>query len=282
LDVPVVDELVLQEDMVVVHPLPGAQALRLESAQETLLGIDFGGSGIKGAPVNIATGELLEARYRVATPRPSTPDAVAEIFADIRRHFDWQGPIGCAMPSVVKNGVSWTAANIDKAWIGTDARQLFRDATACPVTLLNDADAAGIAEMTFGAGAGRMGTVILLTFGTGIGSALYLNGKLWPNSELGHIEFEGDEAEHQSAARVKEDEDLSWKEWGGRVHRLLRYLETLFWPDLFIIGGGISRDHRKFFHLFTDIRAEIVPAELRNNAGIVGAALAAHETIANG
>jgi len=243
-----------------------------------ILGIDVGGSGVKGAPVNILTGEMLHERYRVPTPELSTPQNVAEAVNEVVKHFHWQGAIGCTMPSVVKDGVVYTAANIDKAWINTNGQRLFQSVTGCPVVLINDADAAGIAEMTFGAGIGHKGVVMMLTFGTGIGSAIFVNGHLMPNTELGHIELRGKIAEARASERVHQEKDLSWEKWAERVNEYLQYLEFLFSPDLFIFGGGVSKKHEKFFH-FLSTRAPIVPAALLNDAGIVGAALAARDLV---
>lgn len=243
-----------------------------------IMGIDVGGSGVKGAPVNVLTGELLSERFRVPTPDPSTPQGVAEAVAEVVRYFHWQGPIGCTMPSVVKEGVVYTAANIDKSWINVNGQRLFQSATGCPVVLMNDADAAGIAEMTFGAGIGHKGVVMVLTFGTGIGSAIFVNGHLMPNTELGHIEMRGKIAEARASERAHQEKDLSWEKWAERVDEYLQYLEFLFSPDLFIFGGGVSKKHEKFFH-FLHTRAPIVPAALLNDAGIVGAALAARDLV---
>lgn len=239
-----------------------------------ILGIDIGGSGIKGAPVNIETGELTAERYRLDTPQPSTPDCMTDTVAELTKHFKWKGPIGCTFPAIVKNGVTHSAANVDKSWIGTDAHRLIQGKTNCPVLVMNDADAAGIAEMQFGAGRNRMGTVIMITLGTGIGSALFLNGQLLPNTELGHLQIRGKDAEHRASARIRDEKELSWKRWGGLVNEYLQYVEFLFSPDLFIIGGGVSRKYDKFFPYLT-VKAELVPAQLRNDAGIVGAAYAA-------
>lgn len=243
-----------------------------------ILGIDIGGSGIKGAPVDVAKGELTAPRHRIPTPQPATPNAVAETVAEVARHFDWTGPIGCTFPAVVQNGVTLSAANVDQAWIGTNGQELFGQTTKCPVILLNDADAAGIAEMEFGAGKGKKGVVLMLTFGTGIGSALFVDGKLVPNTELGHIEVRGKDAETRAADRIREEKDLSWKKWAGRVNEYLSYIERLFSPDLIILGGGVSKEHAKFFH-HLKTRAPIVPAALFNEAGIVGAALAARSLV---
>lgn len=237
------------------------------------LGIDVGGSGIKGAPVNTETGDLLEERYRVLTPQPATPQAVAASIVEIAKKFNWKDRIGCGVPSVIKDGMVLTAANIDPAWIGTNGKTLFESATHCKVNLINDADAAGIAEMTFGAGKGVNGVVFMITVGTGIGSALFLNGNLVPNTEFGHMEIRGKDAEHRASAAVKEAKDLSWKEWAERFNEFLQRLETLFWPDLIIIGGGVAKYFDRFAPQLT-VKAELRPAKLLNEAGIVGAAMA--------
>jgi polyphosphate glucokinase len=244
-----------------------------------ILGIDIGGSGIKGAPVDIDRGALLAERQRIPTPQPATPDAVADVVGEVVRSFCWSGPLGCTLPSVIKNGMVHSAANIDKAWIGIDGRALLEQKTGCTVSLLNDADAAGIAEMRFGAGRDRMGVVMMLTFGTGIGSALFLDGRLVPNTELGHLEIRGRDGELRASERARDVHKLSWKKWAKRVNEYLGRVEALFSPDLFIIGGGISKSHQKFVPLL-QTRAEVVVAELLNEAGIVGAALAAGESIA--
>lgn len=244
-----------------------------------ILGIDIGGSGIKGAPVEVKRGVLAAERYRIPTPQPSTPDAVADTVAKIVKHFRWKGPVGCTFPSVIKRGIVYSAANVDKSWIGTNGRKLLEKKSGCPVLLLNDADAAGIAEMTFGAGKDRMGVVFVLTFGTGIGSAVFVNGALMPNTELGHMRMISRsrgivEAEHYASDRIRKEESLSWKRWAARVNEYLSLMEALFSPDLFIIGGGVSKKHDKFLPLLKS-RADVVPAQLLNEAGIVGAALAA-------
>ncbi|MYQ88881.1 MULTISPECIES: polyphosphate--glucose phosphotransferase [unclassified Streptomyces] len=240
-----------------------------------IFGVDIGGSGIKGAPVDLDRGDLAQERHKVLTPHPATPKGVVECVAEVVGHFDWSGPVGVTFPGVVTDGVTRTAANVDKGWIDTDARGLIGDRLGLPVTVLNDADAAGIAEMTFGAGRGRKGTVIVLTLGTGIGSALFVDGRLVPNTELGHLELNGHDAEKHASTKAKEDEDLSWHHWAHRVQKYLAHVEMLFSPELFIIGGGVSRKADKFLPLIEHVRAEMVPAELQNNAGIVGAAMAA-------
>jgi polyphosphate glucokinase len=243
-----------------------------------VLGIDIGGSGIKAAPVDVTTGALSAPRVKVATPRPALPDPIAEAVKGLVAGFGWTGPAGIAFPGVVIGGVTYTAANLDPAWIGLDARALFAKATGLTVSMLNDADAAGTAEMKFGAAAGQDGTVLLLTFGTGIGSALFTDGVLVPNTEFGHIEIHGKDAEERASERARELHDLSWGKWAGRVDDYLTHVEALVSPSLFIIGGGISRKSDKFLPLLTGVRAKIVPAALHNDAGIVGAAMAAAAT----
>ncbi|KAF0962464.1 polyphosphate--glucose phosphotransferase [Rhodococcus sp. T7] len=247
---------------------------------KTGFGVDVGGSGVKGGVVDLETGELIGDRIKLLTPQPSTPEAVAETVAEIIRQAEWDGPVGITLPSVVTGGVARSAANIDKGWIGTDARALFSDALGGRrVTVLNDADAAGIAEDALGAGRDAKGVLILLTFGTGIGSAILHDGVLLPNTEFGHMEVHGKEAEHRAASSVKEKKDLSYKEWAAEVSRVLTRFEDLLWPDLFIAGGGISRKHEKWIPHLTN-RTPVVPAALLNTAGIVGAALAVETGIA--
>jgi polyphosphate glucokinase len=241
-----------------------------------VFGVDIGGSGIKGAPVDLDRGDLAQERHKVLTPQPSTPDAVADGVAEVVGHFGWTGPVGITFPGVVTGGITRTAANVDKGWVDRDAASLLGERLGgLPVTILNDADAAGVAEMTFGAGRVRKGTVILLTFGTGIGSALFVDGRLVPNTELGHLELHGHDAEKRASTKAKDDEDLTWQHWARRVQKYLAHVEMLFSPELFIVGGGVSRKSEKFLPLIEGVRAEIVPAELQNNAGIVGAAMAA-------
>lgn len=239
-----------------------------------ILGIDIGGSGIKGAPVDTEKGLLLAPRCRIPTPESAKPKPVAEVVAQIARNFNWQGPIGSGFPSAVRNGVVLTAANISKKWIGTNAAELFANATGCPNYVMNDADAAGMAEMTFGAGRGIGGTVLIVTLGTGLGTALFTDGKLLPNTELGHIEMDGEDAEANASDAARKRDDLSWKKWAVKLSRYLGTLERLFWPDLIILGGGVSKDHDKFIPRLK-LKTKVVPAQLRNEAGIIGAALAA-------
>ncbi|HZJ47827.1 MAG TPA: ROK family protein [Acidimicrobiia bacterium] len=239
-----------------------------------VFGVDVGGSGVKGAPVDLSTGALTAERSRIPTPHPSTPAAVTDAIAEIVESHGWTGPIGVTVPGVVRNGVVETAANIDAGWVGLDAGAMLSDRLEMPVTVLNDADAAGLAEARFGAAAGEPGVVILLTFGTGIGSAYVYNGRLIPNTELGHLQFRGQEAEQYAAGRLVKRGDLTVDWWAKRVDEVLRYIEELFWPDLFVFGGGISKRFEDYSHHFST-RAQIVPAVLRNQAGIVGAAYAA-------
>ncbi|MEU9172533.1 polyphosphate--glucose phosphotransferase [Streptomyces sp. NPDC048420] len=242
-----------------------------------IFGLDIGGSGIKGAPVDLNKGDLAQERHKVLTPHPATPDGVADGVKQVVDHFGWTGPVGLTFPGVVTGGSTIrTAANVDKSWIGTDARALFSERLGgLPVTVVNDADAAGVAEMNFGAGKDRKGTVILLTFGTGIGSAVFVDGVLVPNTELGHLELHGHDAETRASSRAREDEELTWEHWAHRVQKYLAHVEMLFSPELFIVGGGVSRKSQKFLPHIEDIKAEIVPAQLQNNAGIVGAAMRA-------
>ncbi|MEU9833142.1 polyphosphate--glucose phosphotransferase [Streptosporangium sp. NPDC048047] len=238
------------------------------------LGIDIGGSGIKGAPVDVATGRLTRDRLRVPTPDPAAPEAVAEVVAQITGHFAWTGPVGITFPGVVVDGVTMSAANVDRSWIGLDARALFAKATGLSVTVLNDADAAGVAEMTHGAARETAGVVLMLTFGTGIGSALFADGRLVPNTELGHLELHGKEAERRASDHAREAHDLSWDKWAERVEEYLRHVEMLFSPALIVVGGGVSKKSEKFLPKVR-LRTPVVPAALLNEAGIVGAAMAA-------
>lgn len=239
-------------------------------------GVDVGGSATKGATVDLRRGSLDEERVRIHTPQPATPEAVAKVVATITSEFGWHGPMGVTLPCVVKEGVAFTAANVDESWIGTDAATLFSEHCRVPVTVLNDADAAGLAEMRFGAGRDRDGVVVLLTFGTGIGSALFLDGELVPNTELGHLQVDGADAEDRAAASAREAEALSWGDWAPRVSRYLQVLENLLWPDLIILGGGVSKKAERWLPLL-ECRTPVVAAALRNDAGIVGAAVAAAE-----
>ena len=240
-----------------------------------VLGIDIGGTGIKAAPVDTETGQLTAVRQKIQTPHPATPDAVTDVVARLVQDFRWPGSVGMTFPGVVVAGVVHTAANVDHGWIGVDAAKTFEAATKLSATVLNDADAAGAAEMRFGAGKGVGGTVLLLTFGTGIGSALFTDGVLVPNTEFGHFEIRGKDAEKRASELAREERDLSWEAWAERVDEYLAHMEALLSPGLIIIGGGISRKSDKFLPLLTGLRARVVPAALHNAAGIVGAALAA-------
>jgi polyphosphate glucokinase len=239
-----------------------------------VLGIDIGGTGIKGAPVDVSTGQLTTDRLKLATPHPSKPDAVAEVVQELIKSFKWSGPIGITFPGVVTAGTIQTAANVDHDWIGVDGQELFGKVAGTPVTVINDADAAGVAEIRFGAGVGVSGTVLMLVFGTGIGSALFIDGTLVPNTEFGHIEVRGKDAEKRASELVREEHDLSWGKWAARVDEYLAHVEGLVSPGLIIIGGGISKKSDKFIPLLTGLRARIVPADMLNDAGIVGAAMA--------
>ena len=239
-----------------------------------ILGIDVGGSGIKGAPVDITTGELLAERFRIKTPKGAEPQPVAEVVAEIADSFKWKGPIGIGFPAPIKAGVTLMAANVSEKWVGTNADELFTKVTGCNCTMVNDADAAGLAEMEFGAGKGQPGTVIMITLGTGIGTAIFHRGKLLPNTEFGHLEMNGRDAEHRASDAARKREDLSWKKYAKRLNKYLAEMEKLFWPNLFIIGGGISKKSEKFIPLL-EIETPVIPAQFLNEAGIVGAALAA-------
>lgn len=244
-------------------------------ARHHVLGIDIGGSGIKGAPVDLDKGELTQERRRIDTPEGASPDDVVDVVLELVEGFadavDKGSPVGIAVPAAVQRGVVRTAANIDQSWIDTDADALFTDKLGREVHVVNDADAAGVAEMQFGAGREQKGVVLLTTLGTGIGSALFVDGVLVPNTELGHLEIDGHDAETRAASSAREREDLSWKDWAKRLQRYYETVEALLWPDLIIVGGGISKKADRFLPLL-ELRAPIVAAELRNQAGIVGAA----------
>ncbi len=246
-----------------------------------ILGIDVGGSGIKGAPVELDTGEFTAERFRIATPAKSTPKNVASVVARIIDHFaDELGdaPVGLTIPAPVKHGIVPFIANLHKSWVGVEAKKFFQDALGRDVTLVNDADAAGLAEVHFGAAKGHPGLVILTTLGTGIGSAMIYRNVLIPNAELGHLEIDGHDAETRAASSVKDRQGLSYQEWAVRLQRYYSHVEMLFSPDLFVVGGGVSKDADQFMH-YLDLRTPIVPATMRNKAGIVGAALAARDAI---
>jgi polyphosphate glucokinase len=239
-----------------------------------VLGVDIGGSSLKAAPVDLTTGQLLAPRVRFETPTILSPDQMAAKMAEVVTHFQWKGPIGCGFPGVVREGVVTFLGNLSQEFIGIDVAQLFTEATLCPVAVINDADAAGWAEIRFGAGRGRHGSVLMLTFGTGVGSGLFLDGRLVPNTELGHLPLRGDAAERWVAASVKDRDRLSYAEWAGRVNEYLDLVVKVINPMLIIVGGGISADHAQWLPLLR-LKTDLVPAEFCNEAGIVGAALAA-------
>ncbi|TWS20109.1 ROK family protein [Tsukamurella asaccharolytica] len=242
-------------------------------AENLGFGVDIGGSGIKGGIVDMDTGDLVGERFKVPTPQPATPGACAGAVREVIGHFGWDGPAGITVPAVVTNGTVRSAANIDSAWVGTDAGELFSSTLNRPVTVLNDADAAGLAEDRYGAGRDFDGVILLLTLGTGIGSALLYRGTLVPNTEFGHLEVEGKEAEHRAASSVKDRRGWSYEKWAGQVSLVFREYEKLLWPDLIIVGGGVSRKADKWVPLL-EVRTPVIPAELQNTAGIVGAAMA--------
>jgi polyphosphate glucokinase len=239
-----------------------------------VLGIDIGGTGVKAAPVDVTAGKLTAERFKIDTPHPPVPDAVAGVVKQLVTHFGWTGPIGTTFPGVVVRGTIRTAPNLDPAWIGVDAAEFLGRAAGGPVSVINDADAAGLAEMRFGAGEGHGGTVLMFTLGTGIGSALFYDGVLIPNTEFGHIEIHGKDAEKRASEHAREVEDLSWAKWAGRLDVYLEKMEALLSPDLIIVGGGISKKSDKFLPRLS-LQATVVPAALQNDAGIVGAAMTA-------
>jgi polyphosphate glucokinase len=239
-----------------------------------ILAFDVGGSFVKAGLVDASAGRVAGEVLRRATPADAAPESVLDLLAAMARELPSAGPVGLAFPTVAKQGVAWTAANVDKRWIGTNAEALLAARIGRPVAFLNDADAAGVAEMTLGAGRMRGGTVMVLTLGTGIGTAIFVDGRLLPNTELGHLEVRGEEAEHRASARVRTDRGLGWQEWSQAVNEVLAAYHALLWPDLFIIGGGVTENWEQFGRLLVS-RAEIVPAHFRNDAGIIGAAMAA-------
>jgi polyphosphate glucokinase len=241
-----------------------------------ILGIDIGGSGIKGAIVDTSSGSMLTNRVRMPTPQPSTPNQVAHVMAQIVRQFDWQGPIGCGFPAIVQHGVVRSAANIDPTWIGVDAADLFSRETGYPVKVFNDADAAGMAEIRFGVGKDMQGTVIVITIGTGLGTALFVDGKLVPNLELGHIEIRGKDAEKRASDAARQRKKLSWKSWAKSFDEYLKRLVELVNPDLIVLGGGASRKIDRFLPHLT-VTTPVVQAQFLNEAGIIGAALLAEQ-----
>ncbi|GAA0304796.1 polyphosphate glucokinase [Kineococcus aurantiacus] len=250
-----------------------APRARRAAPRTTGLGVDIGGSGIKGAPVDLAGGRFAADRVRLETPQPATPAAVAPVVAEVLAGFDVPAdtPVGITFPAVIQHGIARSAANVDPSWIGTDAGTLFSETLGRAVHVVNDADAAGYAEVRFGAGKGVHGVVLVTTLGTGIGSALFVDGHLVPNTELGHLEIDGHDAEKKAADSARERHDLSWSQWAKRLQRYYSHVEDLLWPDLIVVGGGVSKKHEKFLPLL-DLRTPIVPAQLRNDAGIIGAA----------
>lgn len=239
-----------------------------------VLGIDIGGTGIKGAIVDTKSGILLTERLRIPTPQPATPEAVIDTVAQLVKEFKWKGIIGCGFPAAVQHEIVRTASNIDQSWIGLNAAKQIKKATGCKTHLVNDVDAAGFAEMKFGGGKKNTGTVIIVAFGTGIGTAIFVNKQLVPNTELGHLVMNGMKAEKWAANSIRKTEELYWEEWGERVSEYLQYLEFLFWPDLLVLGGGVSK-HFEEYKDFITTKTKLVPAENKNHAGIIGAALAA-------
>lgn len=237
-----------------------------------ILGIDIGGSGVKGAIVDTKKGKLITERYRIPTPQPATPEAVAKVMKKITKHFNWKGPVGAGFPGVIQQGFARTAANVDDSWIDQDLNKLFSKATGCKVHVVNDADAAGMAEVKFGAGKGKMGSLLLVTVGTGLGTVIFSDGQLVPNLEMGHIILHGDDAELYATDAARKRLGLDWDTWAGRFNEYLLRMEELVWPDLIIIGGGASKKGDRFFHHLTT-KAKVVPATLKNEAGIVGAAM---------
>ncbi|HET8860826.1 polyphosphate--glucose phosphotransferase [Marivirga sp.] len=236
-----------------------------------VLGIDIGGSGMKAAIVDLENGEFISERKRFQTPKPATPEAMMETVIQLQNHFDWSGSIGCGFPAAIIDGIVKTASNIDKSWIEKPLANMIKKATGCDTRVMNDVDVAGLAEMRFGAGKGLKGTILVLALGSGIGSALFHNQQLMPNTELGHIQFRGDKAEASVANSIREKEDLSWEVWGKRLNSYLVEVHKLVWPDLIIIGGGVSKKFQNY-QKFIDENLKVIPAELRNHAGIVGAA----------
>lgn len=253
--------------------------------ERPVLGIDIGGTGIKGAPVDLGTGELADERLRIKTPHESTPEKVADVVSEIVDHFAGQigdGPVGITIPAVVMHGITRSAANIDKSWIDFAAEEIFEQKLGRQIVLVNDADAAGVAEVQYGAATDHSGLVLLTTLGTGIGSALLYRGMLVPNSELGHIEIDGQDAETHASAVYREEQELSYEDWAtNRLQRYYETVESLIWPDLIVVGGGVSKKAHKFLP-YLRLNSDIVPAKLQNQAGIVGAAWLAHEAAVEG
>lgn len=274
------DHLQDRPDIAVAQDLDGAQQLPAPRPHELAIGVDIGGTGIKGGIVDLRTGDLVGERYRIDTPQPATPEAVIPVVEQIVAELQSRTPapesdsaVGVGFPAIVKEGRTWSAANVDPAWVGADLTGPVSAALGRPVHAVNDADAAGLAEAIYGAGRNREGFLLMITLGTGIGSAIINNGQLVPNAELGHLELDGHDAETRASVRAREREDLSWKHYGKRLHRYFSHVEALFSPDLFIIGGGVSKKPEKFLPALEELRTPVEVAILRNNAGIVGAAL---------
>ena len=247
-----------------------------------VLGLDIGGSGIKAAPVDITKGEFTQDRFRLETPQPATPENMLDTISEVVSHFNWKGPIGCGFPAVVKHDVINTAANIDDSWIGVNAGKIIFDRTGCRTHMMNDVDAAGLAEMTFGAGVGQKGTVMVMALGTGIGTSIFTDGVLFPNTEFGHLVLKnGKKAEVYASNAVRKSEELTWSEWTQRLNEIIAYYDFLLWPDLYIIGGGVIKYHEMFLPQIKS-KARVIPARLLNHAGIIGSALAYKYAEGNG
>lgn len=242
--------------------------------QDLVLGIDVGATGMKGGLVDVEKGEMVSERFKILTPSPATPEKMAPVIAEIVNHFKYKGVIGCGFPSIIKNGVCFSAANIDQSWIGTNVAKTFSKITNCEMVVCNDADVAGMAEMSFGRGKNKEGLVMIITIGTGLGSALFMDGKLIPNTEFGHLKFKDSVAEKYCAGSIRKKLDLSYEEWGKRFNEYLGHIEHLFSPDLIILGGGTSKKFDQFSHCIT-IDTPVKPAKMKNNAGIIGAAVLA-------
>jgi polyphosphate glucokinase len=244
--------------------------------QELILGIDVGATGLKGGLVDVRTGEMIGERFRIKTPKPAAPKTVTEVFCDVVKHFDWKGNIGVGFPSVIRNGVIKTAANIEKDWIGMNVEEHFEKACGCKVFGINDADAAGIAELYFGAADGQNGSTIMLTLGTGIGSAMFLDGVLVPNTEFGHLKMEDDMvAEKYCSDGIRKKTGMTWDEYGKRLNRYIKHLDRIFSPDLIILGGGGSKEFASYQD-FLKTPVKVITAQKLNSAGIIGAAYYAY------
>mgnify|MGYP000332741153 FL=1 len=244
-----------------------------------ILGIDVGGSGMKGGIVNIETGEMISERHRIPTPVPRTPEAMADVIAELVQHFDYKGKVGCGFPTVIKKGICKSPGNLDPSWLGVNVEELFEKKTGLDFTVVNDADIAGYASIEYGVGKGKDGLVIMITIGTGLGSGAFYDGKLIPNFELGQIPYKKyKKIELWAAASAKEREGLTYKKWGKRFNKFLKYVDLIVAPDLILLGGGTSKDFDEFKKYIT-IETPVIPAELQNHAGIIGAAAAAMHKI---